>query len=364
MTTIFIKDDLRASVEAASGGRQTVLYTAQGQPSYMNIIPRFNVQDIDGGLGAGTHPAFIVGGVERSEIFVGTYPGIVVNNELLSLPGVAPSVLQNHDQFVASARACGPGWHVLSSAEWAALALWCWRNGFMPRGNTGWGQSTDAAWETARRVDGGRPGHASGSGVTLTGSGPASWRHDNSSAGIADLCGNVWEWAPGMRVVAGELQVIPDNNTALNGTDLSATSAAWRAIDGNTGALLPPTFTGTLAGGNYLPTTAASVRYATSGTANHTLVRTSGASFEGMTNPGATPVAAAALQVLRRYGLFPVAATGLGADVFWLEPTGERLLMIGGSFHNGSNAGVFARYFGVLRTGVFDSVGARPAYVS
>jgi len=40
MPSIFVKDDLRASVEAASGGRQTVLYTALGQPTYMNIIPQ------------------------------------------------------------------------------------------------------------------------------------------------------------------------------------------------------------------------------------------------------------------------------------------------------------------------------------
>ncbi len=38
MTTILIKDTLRQSVEAASGGLQTVLYTAKGQPSFMNII--------------------------------------------------------------------------------------------------------------------------------------------------------------------------------------------------------------------------------------------------------------------------------------------------------------------------------------
>jgi len=76
MPTIFIKDDFRAAVEAASGGRQTVLYTAQGQPSVMNIIPAFNLQDIDPSLGTGVHPAFVVGGVQKSQIFVGTYQGI------------------------------------------------------------------------------------------------------------------------------------------------------------------------------------------------------------------------------------------------------------------------------------------------
>ena len=71
-----------------------------------------------------------------------------------------------------------------------------------------------------------------------------------------------------------------------------------QAIDGDTGLLINPTFTGTIAGGDYVPTTPKSVRYNTSGTANYTLVRTSGQSFEGMTNPGATPVSAAALTVL------------------------------------------------------------------
>lgn len=73
--TIFIKDDLRASVEAATGGLVTVLYTAAGHPSYMNVIPKFNLQDIDPALGTGVHPAFIVNGVEKSELFIGQHVG-------------------------------------------------------------------------------------------------------------------------------------------------------------------------------------------------------------------------------------------------------------------------------------------------
>ena len=41
--TILIKDSLRQSVEAASGGEQTVLYTTKGQPTYMNIIQKFDL---------------------------------------------------------------------------------------------------------------------------------------------------------------------------------------------------------------------------------------------------------------------------------------------------------------------------------
>ncbi|WFL59424.1 hypothetical protein P8T61_10425, partial [Klebsiella pneumoniae] len=57
--TILIQDSLRRAVEAASGGAQTVLYTSAGDPSFVNIIPKFDVSTIDASLGSGTHPAFI-----------------------------------------------------------------------------------------------------------------------------------------------------------------------------------------------------------------------------------------------------------------------------------------------------------------
>lgn len=363
MPSILVKDDLRASVEAATGGRVTVLYTATGQPSFMNIIPKFNLQDIDASLGTGVHPAFIVGGVEKSELFIGQHAGVVKNGELLSLPGVDPTVSKSHDDFVNAVRANGAGWHLMSNAEWAAIALWCWKNGFMPRGNTNYGKSGDAPWETARRSDGGTPGDTSGAARTLTGSGPASWRHDNTASGISDLCGNVWEWAPGVRMAAGEIQVITNNDAALSATDLSATSAAWKAIDATTGALITPTFTGTIAGGDYVSTTTNSVRYATSGTANNTLVRASGSSFEGMTNPGGTPVAAAALTVLKQFGLYPAAASGLGGDGFWFDVSGERLPIRGGLWTSSMLGGVFALSFGSGRSAIGSTIGARPAYV-
>jgi len=282
----------------------------------------------------------------------------------LSLPAVDPSVNRSHDAFVNAARANGPGWHLMSNIEFASVALWCWKNGFLPRGNTNYGLSSDATWETARRVDGGTPGNATGTSRTLTGSGPASWRHDNTPAGISDLCGNIWEWTPGLRIVAGEFQVIPNNNAALDATDLDPTSSAWKAIDGANGNFITPTFTGSIVGDDYVPTTSRSVRIAESGTEPYTLVRASGSSLAGVSNPGSTPVAAAALAVLKQYGLYPpVADSGLGRDGIWHNGEGERLALRGGHWRVAATGGVFALRLIDVRGNSLANLGGRPAFV-
>lgn len=367
MPTIFVKDEMRAAVEAASGGRQTVLYTQSGQPSIMNVIPAFNLEDIDASLGAGVHPAFIVGGVQKSEIFIGTYQGIIKNGELLSMPGVDPTTSRNHDQFVTAARAAGPGWHCITNAEWSAIALWCHKNGFMPRGNSNYGRSSDATYEVARRADGGTPGVTTGTPRTLTGSGPASWRHDNTPGGIADLCGNIWEWTPGMRLVDGEIQVIPNNDAALSNTDLGKTSNAWRAIRASDGALVNPGTAGTL---KFDSTVGGAVTNGQPILSNEVTNRNG--------DPGddsnATGSAARAFQTLvtkegitapaivKALGLFPI-SDALGGDNLWLRNYGERLPIRGGVWNNGADAGVFALHLIVPRSGASGHIGSRPAFV-
>lgn len=347
---VWLRDMYRQQVEAASGGRQTVLYTAKGQPSVMNIIPAFSLQGINPALGTGVHPAFIVGGVQKSELFIGTHIGSVSENELISRPGVEPAYSRSHDQFVTLARACGAGWHVMTNAEWSAIALWSYKNGTMPNGNTLNGQSIEATYETASRMDLMGPGSAGGNPRTRTGSGPATWRHDHTMQGISDLCGNVWEWTPGVRLVNGEIHVIANNDAALSSTDFSAEASAWKAVDGATGELVEPGH-------------ANAVKYATSGTAAYTLVREDWKSFEGMTNPGSTPVSEAALQKLKAFGLFPVASSGLGGDTIGYVLTGERLPIRGGGLSSGVRAGVFMLEFYFQRSLSYTTVGARPAFV-
>lgn len=257
MPTVFVKDDLRAAVEAATGGLVSVHYTQRGQPCFMRWIPKFNLEDLGADYGSGVHPAFVVDGAVKDGIWIGVYPaGIVRNGELLSLPGVAPSVGHAYVQFINAARAAGPGFHVMTNAEWAAIALWCAKNGFQPRGNSDYGRAHNAPWETGTRVDGGTPGVPAMINITITGSGPVSWRHDNTPAGIADLVGNIWEITPGMRLVDGEIQVLANNDAAS--AAVFDDSAAWRAIRAADGELVAPGSANTLkydslaaSGGNF-----------------------------------------------------------------------------------------------------------------
>lgn len=368
MATIFIKDDLRAAVEAASGGRQTVLYTAKGQPSYMNVIPKFmleDVADVAGSLGVGVHPAFIVNGIEKSEFFYGTYQGVIKNGELLSLPNVGTTRGGGFDSCVNAARANGAGWHIGSNAEWAAIMLWCHKNGFTPRGNTNYGRSGDAPYETARRVDGATPGSISTAAI-LNGSGPASWRHDNSAGGISDMVGNIWEWQSGLRVVEGELQIIPNNDAAT--ADLSSGSAAWKAIRLSDGALVAP---GTAGTAKFDSPTDTTVGIGGAPMLSTSIIYRNGAVGDNTSGPGVldstfnsstTAVGVTVPALLLALGVYRHKDVTDG-DRIYVRNYGERQAVRGGSWGNGVGAGIRALSLASAGSSSGGDFGARPAFV-
>ena len=352
--TILIKDSLRQSVEIASGGEQTVLYTAKGQPTYMNIIKKFDMSTIDPSL-SGTHPAFIVDGVEKPEIFIGTYQGKIVSGELLSLPNVEPSHNANYTNFLAAARANGNGHHLITNAEWSAVALQCFKDNKQPMGNSYYGRSSEDPLLIGRRVDGLNPGGTSGTGRTLTGSGPVKWRHNGKENGIADLSGNVNEWNLGLRLLNGEIQVIADNNASKLAIDLGAASTEWKAINGETGNLVTPDGNGTTVG---------TIKYADGGTADYTI---NGSNFGGIRNLSTTkPVTAVALARLKALCLYPHIenTASYNGDYFGKSITGETLPRRGGSWGSAADAGVFCLYLNDARSSAGTGVGARPAFVN
>lgn len=352
--TILIKDSLRQSVELASGGLQTVMYTAKGQPTYMNIIQKYDMSTIDPSL-SGTHPAFIVDGVEKPEIFIGTYQGKIVSGELLSLPNVDPTVSTNYDNFLNAARANGNGHHLITNAEWSALALQCYKNDTQPMGNSYYGRSSEDPLLIGRRADGLNPGDTSGSARTLTGSGPVQWRHNGKSNGIADLSGNVNEWNSGMRLFNGEIQVIADNNASKLAINLGAASTEWKAIDGETGNLVTPDGAGTTVG---------TIKYADGGTADYTI---NGSNFGGIRNLSTTkPVTAVALARLKSLCLYPIVedTATYNSDYFSKNMEGERLSFRGGAWTSAAGAGVFYLNLSSVRTSTATSIGSRPAFVN
>ena len=355
--TILIKDSLRQSVELASGGLQTVLYTAKGQATYMNIIQKYDMSTIDASL-SGTHPAFIVDGVEKPEIFIGTYQGRIVNGELLSLPNVEPTHSTNYDNFLTAARACGNGHHLITNAEWSAVALQCYKNGTQPMGNSYYGRSSEDPLLIGRRQDGLNPGNTTGSARTLTGSGPVQWRHNGKSNGIADLSGNVNEWNSGMRLLNGEIQIIENNNAAKLAINLGAASTEWKAIDGATGNLVAPNGTGTTVG---------TVKFANSGTNDYTLVVAQWGAFGSIKNPSPTkPVSTAALNKLKALGLFPLidSSAAFGGDAIGFNFTIEAIPVRGGNWTHATPAGVFYLNSAIARSSTSASLGARPAFVN
>jgi photosystem II stability/assembly factor-like uncharacterized protein len=180
-------------------------------------VPAFNCEDIapGGELGMGLHPAFVKNGSPVPYILVGQHIASYSDAEMLSRAGVSPAVSRTYDQELAAVAATGQNFRQLNNLEWAAVTLWCMANGYEPLGNTYYGRHHTKRWETGVRSDSNAPGAAIGVAHTLTGSGPGSWHHDGTAAGISDMVGNVWERVSGMKLIDGVFHIAPDGGDYL-----------------------------------------------------------------------------------------------------------------------------------------------------
>ena len=363
-------DSLKLAVEGMSGGKNTVIFDDMDMPSIMVRIPQMKFSELITGGTQDIHDAFICNEVTYDCLYIGKYHAIVVNGRAYSLAGKDPAVNMNFDQARAYCRAKGAGWHLPTNALYAAIALWCKANGTQPHGNTSYGADHAKPYEK---------GFAScardGSGRiqrTATGSGPDSWYHDfNSATGIADLCGNVWEWAGGLRLVDGEIQVIPYGNAMADiyadaSKDIQGPSSTlWKALDKD---------------GNFVaPGTAGSLKYdytADPGTAYtgkpFQLIAGALAHKQTVDSPSGYQMFTA---TAAKSGLVvPIRAKALGlmpdgdAEAYdnrgghWMRNLGERLPVRGGGWRHGANAGASALNLSNPRSGASGYLGFRAAY--
>lgn len=346
-------DMLKLAVEGLSGGKNTIILDDRGMPSFMVRIPKLKISDLIDGATQDTHPAFIVDGAEKDFVYISKYQNIVKDDRAYSLPLMDPKVYITFDQAKQYCENKGPGFHLMTNAERAAIALWAKKNGTMPRGNNDYGRDIDAKHErgieTYQTTD-------SRTGRVATGSGPASWTHDGTVDGIYDLNGNVNEWIGGLRLLDGEIQIIPYNNAAMH-VNQGPDSTLWKAILPD-GTLVDPGTPGTLKYDGK-QASASGIRV------NTQIVNQSGDGIDYFTDTFEALTAASEVdipQIMKALALYPIDSNH-GGDGYYLRNNGERLPYFGGDWYSGARAGVFFVNLNNFRSYSSYNLGFRSAYI-
>lgn len=265
---------------------------------------------------------------------IGKYPATLIDGVPHSLPYQQPAVNINYDEAIRLCEAKGPGWHLITNDEWAALAHQSRKNGTLPRGNTNSGKSHSHPEEIGTT-------YPDSYGKTLTGSGPVTWNHDGTAEGVADMCGNIWEHVGGIRFVDGQVQVIPDNGAAA-GADQSKDSKEWTPL--------------------YSPDGDTIYYNVENGRIKLRPIAPDDQDYGGVCFTELDGSLIDVPEKLIELGLYPAPGYD-GTDYFWLDTDGERCVIRGGYWGDGADAGVFYFGGGNSRAHVCWSVGFRSAFV-
>lgn len=250
---------------------------------------------------------FVIGDEVQDEIYISVYPNTIINGKAYSLPMQKPAVNVTLEEAEKACFSKGNGWHLMTAMERGFLANLCLKNGTMPHGNTNYGKYHADHSEKGECYDGYK---------TLTGSGPATWNHDHTVFGVSDLCGNVWEWFRGLRLINGVLQVAKNNDAAMD-IDLSADSENWQTM---------------LAGGKPICIDATDgIRFTNEGEELDGDGEYDGSEWNDVEfDFGKT-------EQMIELGLYP----GDARAYIYADTSDERLPICGGSWYHGANAGVF-----------------------
>jgi len=417
-TTGFVSGDERAewsaSMEILSGGKNTILWVNDGSggggdpkyfPSIMVRIPAMRIKDLLGtGSNENLHPAFICNSKVNPYIHVGKYQAssIYSNSKHIgvSLYGVdvmggassytslvGAQAMGSHPTYDTALQYCangGTGFHLVTNAEWAAIVLLC-KNllMFQPKGNNSYGRDSG---DPATPEYYGVPAYMYDSKIARVGAGTGliSWAHDGTPWGVFDLNGNVTEWVAGLRQVAGEVQVIGNNDAANylfgdSDKDQGRESALWKAFSAD-GSLVTPECT-IASDGTVTDTEAgATLKLQPGGVSGAQTVRldlavtnrTTGSvdcSFGDIAVDGVNVTSLP--EVMVSLGLAPPAggqSAAHGADRFYMrnDASGtyaETLARRGGYWYSATRAGVFCLDLYGYRSNYNRFYGARPAFV-
>lgn len=340
-------EDLRGAA-----ANDEIILDDMGIPSVMVKVPLVYLDELGIGSAHTPHPAFIINDKVVPYIYVSKYINVVKNNRAYSLPNQDPANCITFDRAVEVCYNKGAGWHLMTAAEWGVLHNLITAAGLEPRGNTAQGKSHIKAYERGVLS----PQNPTNVYRTLTGTGGKNWE----ALGVNDIVGNVHKWVVA-RLVNGEIQIVPNNNAAIHNTDLSANSAAWRAIMPN-GTLVAPGTAGTLKfdyTGNPANGTAA---FHITTTLEHQQADDNAGygakDFGTLTAKTGVTIP----DLLKALAFFPN-SDKTGRGFMYFRNNGERLLLRGGYFGDGGRAGEALGGFDNPRSLSSVNVGLFSAYV-